>query len=173
MRTYTIALITLSAVSLVACGGNRGPRERPPLSPERVERLNDRYIRLWDANKDGLVTCEDVTVRRMQVFEQVNTDGDIGLSPSEYRQVVFEDKSFLFYRFDYMDKDIDGSISLAEFSRIPQNEFNSADKNKDCMISAAEAAESLRDQFRERGRGREGENRRNGGGRQRPQRQGN
>lgn len=172
MRLHTITLITLSAVSVAACGGNRGPRERPPLSPERVERLNDRFVRQWDINKDGLVTCEDIPARRQQVFDQVNADSDNGLSPAEYRQVAFEDKSFLFYSFEYMDENTDGAISLSEFSRIPQNEFNSADKNKDCMISAEEAAESLRDQFRERGRGREDNRGRGENGRQRPPRQG-
>lgn len=169
MRFALVAIVAISCVGIVGCA-KKGPKERPPLSPERIDRLHTRFLTLWDSNKDGTVTCSDITAKRRQTFNQLDVDRNNRLSAYEYGRVAFEDKSFRFHDFKTLDENINGSLDFDEFNRVQQNQFVSADKNSDCIISPPEAAESLRDQFRERsgGRGRDG---RRGDSQGRPPRQ--
>lgn len=150
----TIAL----ALCITACASNRRP-ERPELSPERKQGLYERILNKWDINRDQAVTCDDVIAVRKALFSTLDTDNNEVLSPREYRFAQFEDKSFLFYSFDKVNTTDDTDINFTEFSNVPHSEFAGIDRNKDCTVTVDEAAEALRDEFRERrGRG----DRRNG-----------
>ena len=148
----------LLSLSLVACATNKR-RERSEMPPERKQDLYERMITRWDVNHDGAATCADVVAMREELFIRLDTNNDKTLSPQEYRFAQFEDKSFLFYPYDTINTDDTAAISFAEFSAVPHSEFSGMDRDKNCTVSVDEAAESLRNQFRNRG-DREGSRRR-------------
>lgn len=156
----TIALALISVCLLAGCANNRDDRrEVPKLSPERKAQLYDRFVRRWDMNADKQVTCEDVNLQRRALFAVLDTDSDQQLTPSEYRYVNFEDKSFLFHPFAEVDTDKSGAIILSELNDVKHSQFVSLDKDGDCAISKIEAEVEARE------RARDGRARPEGGGR--------
>jgi len=156
-----LALITLSL--LAGCANNRDDRrKRPELSPERKAELYERFVRRWDLNADGQVTCVDVNLQRRALFSVLDKNADEKLTSGEYRYAKFEDKSFLFHLFTDVDTNTDGTISLMELDGVTHSQFTSLDKNGDCIVSELEAEAEARERARD---GREASGGRGKGGR--------
>jgi len=146
------AAIALSACSSGRPDGRRGPPPGGPgmmqgegMDPERMQNLVARYTERWDANNDGIATCDDVNLTRSRLFRILDEDKDGLLTPAEYRHSRFEDKSFMFFDFMTVDKDHDGSVSVEELVAVPNSQFLAADKDNDCRISPEEAMAAMQE----------------------------
>ena len=162
----TTAFTLASALFLSACAGgsDRGPK-RPELTPERKAELYERFVRRWDLNADDQVTCVDVKLQRRALFSVLDTDPDEQLTSGEYRYAKFEDKSFLFHLFSDVDTDSSGAISLNELDAVKHSQFESLDKNGDCIVSELEAEAEARERARDGREGRGGREKSGRGGR--------
>lgn len=171
-NTISQGILALITVSLLAgCAGNRDDRrKRPELSPERKAELYVRFVRRWDLNADGQVTCVDVNLQRRALFSVLDKNSDELLTSDEYRFAKFEDKSFLFHLFTDVDTNGDGAVSLRELDSVTHSQFTSLDKNGDCIVSELEAEAEARERARDgrEGRGGKDKGRREGRGGQRP-----
>jgi hypothetical protein len=115
------------------------------MDPERMQTLVARYTERWDANNDGVATCDDVNLTRSRLFRILDEDKDGVLTPAEYRHSRFEDKSFMFFDFMTVDKDHDGSVSVEELAAVPNSQFLAADKDDNCRISPEEALAAMQE----------------------------
>lgn len=137
-------LISAAAIMLTACSSKKlGPLEKP-MTPEMIANFYDRTLVQWDHNQDNTLTCDDVKTARTGLFQELDTNGNKSLGQTEYRRAQFEDKSFMFFRFDQLDSNADGIVSIAEFNSVSDSNFRAMDKNEDCNVSALEAAEFMR-----------------------------
>lgn len=157
-----VACSLILSLGLIACAGSndRGSK-RPELSPERKAELYERFVRRWDLNADGQVTCVDVDLQRRALFSVLDKDSDEQLTSGEYRYAKFEDKSFLFHLFSDVDVNSSGAISFEELNGVTHSQFTSLDKNGDCLVSELEAEAEARERARD---GREGRGGRGKGG---------
>lgn len=153
MKTASKHVVTalIIAVTLTACASRRKAPERPPLKPEQKQTLYNRLVTRWDFDKDGAVTCNDITVQRRSLFIELDTDNNDLLSVSEYRFARFEDKSYLFYTYQEVDIDKAPGLSFTEFNAVSHSQFVGFDRDKNCTVSIDEASDALRSQLEERG----------------------
>lgn len=103
----------------------------------------DRFARL-DGNGDGKITKEESIVVRTKLFERMDRNGDGAVDEDEMhraRQAIIDRATImearLAKRWDAMDADNDGKVSLAEFQQR-QVMFELADRNDDGVISEEE-----------------------------------
>lgn len=149
---HPISRFILSAVvalSVAACASRKGP-DRPELSPERKQDLYSRALGKWDINNDNVINCDDINILRTELFATLDTDGNGKLTPQEYRYAQFDDKSYQFYTYSAVNKNNSDGIDFAEFAAIRHSEFAGLDRDRSCIVTVEEAAEALRDLFRER-----------------------
>ncbi|GHF23407.1 hypothetical protein GCM10017044_17410 [Kordiimonas sediminis] len=148
----TTALLLLITAS--GCASRQeGP---PPLTPEQITQAHDRFLVRWDKNGDGVASCDDIRLIRSVIFNNVDLDQTRTLSETEFRRVVFEDKSYQLLILPDLDKNEDGSLSFEEFNAHPHYQFNYHDNNGDCIVDPEEAGEALRGQRRPGRRTRQG-----------------
>lgn len=157
---HKILVATLLSATLLA--GTADAAQQTPASPPAPQGhpTPPDPLLLADANKDGVVTRDEVTARLSAAFARVDADGDGKISPAEreaVREVLGgpgmdgppppprgpEGRPALRERMAgrmaaRMDKDGDGMISLDEQKARALARFDRADTNKDGKIDAAE-----------------------------------
>lgn len=170
-------LLMFSALSISACASHgpdrhKGPRmEMDPAKMEaRREEMQTRFLAKWDYDEDGLVTCDDIALKRSRLFRQLDSDNDGFLTSGEYRYAKFEDKTFLFYDFLTTNKNGDGGVDVDEFVAVPHSAFQRMDADSDCIVSPHEMMAAMHetkmgDPDRDRRGGKEGRGGRKGRGR--------
>lgn len=114
--------------------GGRPPGPRRPMGPPPI-------IAVLDADKNGELSAQEIANASVALLTlDVNKDGMLdrdemfppppdGKNPPKKGDHILK-----------MDKDGDGSVSLAEFLAGPTEAFNKIDKNSDGKIDADEAA---------------------------------
>lgn len=151
--------------ALGACGPARqrigGPL--PELTPAMREQLQQR-LNFYDLNQDGIVSCDDVAIRRAELFTIVDEDKNGGLDSGEYMELRWHDKLYVLLELSNDDRDHNGLISLTEFQERSDPYFRRLDKDRDCIITVEEYRVELRstnqERFRPEGTGQRRERRR-------------
>lgn len=166
MNKLATAIIT--AILVTACagpGGGRPDRQEPPEpSPERRAEMTARFLAKWDKNGDNQLTCEDVALERKALFVTLDEDASETLTSGEFRYAKFEDKSFLFHLFSEVDSDKSNDISVSEMQAVKHSQFESIDKDGDCLVNDQEMMLAMRDMLRSERAGRQGGKERQGRG---------
>lgn len=134
-------------------------QEQPQLTPEQItamrQRFRDSFMRLYDTNRDGVVTREEYDAARDAQFRRADTNGDGALSEAEY-VAEFEarlraergdrpvDDQFrraieqASRRFESIDRSRDLSISREEYDTVAARTFARTDTNNDGRVTATD-----------------------------------
>jgi EF-hand domain pair len=92
----------------------------------------------WDANHDGIYTCEEWKAFMDRIFKAADRNHDGSLSPSEFETVRKTDPSLADADFGYFDENQDGKISRKEFVEKPSAFILRFDRNGDCKVTPEE-----------------------------------
>jgi len=93
-----------------------------------------KWFQAIDANKDRVITLDEMHAARYQRFAMADQDRNGQLTPVELRT----DRAWL-ARFAAFDHDRDGRISILEFERRGHTRFAALDTDGDGRVSLHEA----------------------------------
>lgn len=93
---------------------------------------------IWDANHDGVYTCDEWKKYADQLFASADRNYDGKLDPSEFETVRKADASLADADFGYFDENQDGKITRKEFVEKPSAFILRFDRNGDCRVTADE-----------------------------------
>lgn len=130
--------------------------EQPQRSPEELaalrQRARENFFRLYDTNRDGVVTRAEYDAHRDAQFRRTDTNNDGALSEAEYvaeyearlRGERPVDDQFrrnieqASRRFESIDRDRNLSISRAEYDAVAARTFSRMDTNNDGRVDASD-----------------------------------
>jgi EF hand len=92
----------------------------------------------WDANHDGVYTCDEWKSFMDRLFKTADANRDGSLSPSEFAAVQKADPTLADADFGYFDENQDGKITRKEFVEKPSAFILRFDRNGDCRVTAEE-----------------------------------
>ena len=116
----------------------RGPRTKdvsPTSGPD-----------VWDANHDGIYTCDEWKSYLDRLFTLADHNRDGHLDPSEFKTVRQAGSTFADADFGYFDENQDGKITRSEFVNKPSEFILQFDKNGDCRVTPEEMKGASTDQ---------------------------
>jgi hypothetical protein len=93
---------------------------------------------VWDANRDGVFTCEEWKSFADRIFASADRNHDGKLDPSEFATVQKADASLADADFGYFDENQDGKITRKEFVEKPNAFILRFDGNGDCRVTGEE-----------------------------------
>jgi Ca2+-binding EF-hand superfamily protein len=93
---------------------------------------------IWDANHDGVYTCDEWKKYADQLFVSADRNHDGKLDPSEFAAVKKADATLADADFGYFDENQDGKITRKEFVEKPNAFILRFDKNGDCRVTPDE-----------------------------------
>ena len=137
MINYKLAILTLIPL-LASCVSGRDIARK-----ERIEDGKDHIMAEWDVNLDGIVTCVDLELKKIEQFNNSDLDKNKLLDASEFKVAPWGNKVFSVELLRSYDQNNDRQVSQQEFSAKPNAFFSSLDKNKDCTVSKEEIEQSL------------------------------
>jgi hypothetical protein len=92
----------------------------------------------WDANHDGVFTCEEWKGFMERLFASGDRNHDGSLSRAEFDAIKKADPTLAEADFGYFDENQDGKISRKEFVEKPSVFILRFDKNADCRVTPEE-----------------------------------
>jgi Ca2+-binding EF-hand superfamily protein len=92
----------------------------------------------WDANRDGVYTCDEWKSFADRIFTLADRNHDGRLDPTEFATVQKLDPSLADADFGYFDENQDGKITRKEFVEKPSAFILRFDKNGDCRVTPDE-----------------------------------
>jgi Ca2+-binding EF-hand superfamily protein len=125
--TLTVALVVTGAIPALA---QSAP---PPGDP-----MLGNGPPTWDANRDGVYTCDEWKRFMDRLFSSADRNHDGHLDPSEFQIVRKADATLADADFGYFDENQDGKITRQEFVDKPSAFILRFDKNGDCRVTAEE-----------------------------------
>jgi hypothetical protein len=93
---------------------------------------------VWDANHDGVYTCEEWKGFMDRLFKSADRNHDGSLNRAEFDAVKKADPTLADAEFGYFDENQDGKISRKEFVEKPSVFILRFDKNGDCRVTPDE-----------------------------------
>ena len=93
---------------------------------------------VWDANHDGVYTCDEWKSFVDRIFTSADRNRDGHLDPSEFATVQKADATLADADFGYFDENQDGKITRKEFVEKPNAFILRFDRNGDCRVTADE-----------------------------------
>jgi EF hand len=93
---------------------------------------------IWDANHDGVFTCDEWKKYADRIFTSADRNRDGKLDPSEFESVRKADAMLADADFGYFDEDQDGKITRKEFVDKPSAFILRFDRNGDCRVTPDE-----------------------------------
>ena len=133
------------AQSAPAGDAARGPRTKdvsPASGPD-----------VWDANHDGIYTCDEWKSYLDRLFNLADRNRDGHLDPSEFAIIRRAGTALADADFGYFDENQDGKITRSEFVDKPSEFILQYDKNGDCRVTPDEMKGTNTDQKPTNGRG--------------------
>jgi hypothetical protein len=109
---------------------------------------------VWDANHDGIYTCDEWKSYLGRLFNLADRNHDGHLDQTEFATIRKTGPTFGDADFGYFDENQDGKISRDEFVDKPSEFILSHDKNGDCRVTPDELKDTGADQKAQGGRGR-------------------
>jgi hypothetical protein len=92
----------------------------------------------WDANHDGVYTCDEWKSYMDRLFKSADHNHDGKLDPAEFATVQKADATLADADFGYFDENQDGKITRKEFVDKPSAFILRFDRNGDCRVTADE-----------------------------------
>jgi EF-hand domain pair len=93
---------------------------------------------IWDANHDGVYTCDEWKKHADQLFTSADRNHNGTLDPAEFAIVQKADSTLAEADFGYFDENQDGKISRKEFVEKPNAFILRFDRNGDCRVTPDE-----------------------------------
>ncbi len=93
---------------------------------------------IWDANRDGVYTCDEWKSFADRIFASADHNRDGKLDRSEFATVQKADATLADADFGYLDENQDGKITRKEFVEKPNAFILRFDSNGDCRVTADE-----------------------------------
>jgi hypothetical protein len=93
---------------------------------------------VWDANHDGVYTCEEWKSYLDRVFTAADRNHDGRLDPTEFAAVRKAGDMLAEADFGYFDENQDGKITRNEFVGKPSEFILRFDRNGDCRVTPDE-----------------------------------
>lgn len=112
-----------------------------------IEQENAAFVSAlerYDTDRDGVITCDDARLARINLFNQLDNDRNNKLNAGEYRLAKFQDQSFRYLEVSDIDRDLDLLISRSEFINVPDNSYLVLDGDGDCIATRAELIQAAR-----------------------------
>jgi hypothetical protein len=135
-----------SAQTAPAGGAARGTRSKDAPSTNGAD--------IWDANHDGIYTCEEWKSYLDRLFTLADRNRDGYLDPSEFPIIRRAGTAFADADFGYFDENQDGKITRSEFVNKPSEFILQFDKDGDCRVTQGEMKAESTDQKAPNGKGR-------------------
>ena len=95
-------------------------------------------LEAWDANHDGVYTCDEWKHYLERMFNLADRNHDGRLDPSEFVTVRKAAPILADADFGYFDENQDGKITREEFVGKPSEFILSHDRNGDCRVTPEE-----------------------------------
>lgn len=95
-------------------------------------------IARWDADSDGVLTCQEWKRYAERLFRHSDANGDGMLDREEFPTLGKHEPIFAKADLGYFDDNQDGRVSLAEFVDKPNPLFVRYDRNGDCQLTMDE-----------------------------------
>jgi len=92
----------------------------------------------WDANHDGVYTCDEWKSHLDRIFTLADRNHDGKLDETEFAAVRKADPALADADFGYFDENQDGKITRSEFVNKPSEFILRFDKNGDCRVTPDE-----------------------------------
>jgi hypothetical protein len=92
----------------------------------------------WDANHDGIYTCDEWKSHLDRLFTLADRNRDGHLDATEFATVRRADAALADADFGYFDENQDGKITRNEFVNKPSEFILRFDKNGDCRVTPDE-----------------------------------
>jgi hypothetical protein len=92
----------------------------------------------WDANHDGVYTCDEWKGSMDRLFTLADRNHDGHLDRSEFATVQKADATLADADFGYFDENQDGKITRKEFVEKPSAFILRFDRNGDCRVTGDE-----------------------------------
>jgi len=135
-----IGAVALGVLSATFAFGQSGP-----VQPGMSTKGSKGWLARADANKDGAITLEEVTVAREVRFSEFDRNKDGAVSADEVETAVRERVERRTKRIvRRFDKDRDGTITRDEFNRFAEERFTWLDLNDDGKVTKDEMPRSMR-----------------------------
>ncbi len=149
-----VSVISLSLpMSASAQGRGPGAPGGPGASPPQQSRAVERFMLMYDINRDGKVTVAEINDDQSRIFAAIDVDNDSSLSTDEMKR---RGRSLQTYRtttlFDLMDANGDGKLSLKEVQAPARRWFKRYDADNDGVMEASEVPARHGRRGRSRGR---------------------
>ena len=136
-----LALSLLSIAALTVAAGAALAQPRPGGPPEQRGGGDhaERFVELYDTNKDGKVSVEEIAAEHRRLFGAADVDTNGQLSADEFRR-----RGHLFQMvgatslFDMLDANSDGQLSVDELVAPSRRWFKRYDANNDGAMEATE-----------------------------------
>jgi hypothetical protein len=133
MIGVTLALLLTGVPPALAQSAAAGDATRP---------AQDALLRngppIWDANHDGIYTCDEWKSFVDRIFTSADRNHDGHLEPSEFATVQKADATLADADFGYFDENQDGKITRKEFVEKPSAFILRFDRNGDCRVTPDE-----------------------------------
>jgi EF-hand domain pair len=126
------------AVALLLAGGSVALAQSADnkIPPSRVAR--DTGPEVWDANHDGVYTCDEWKRYMERMFNVADRNHDGHLDKKEFETVRKAAPVLADADFGYFDENQDGKITRSEFVSKPSEFILTNDKNGDCRVTPDE-----------------------------------
>jgi hypothetical protein len=132
-----ISVLRIGVTLAVLAAGN-GLGVSSALAQARTDPLLNAGPPVWDANHDGVFTCEEWKTFMDRLFVSADKGKKGYLTRPEFEQIKKADPSLADADFGYFDENQDGKISRKEFVDKPSVFILRFDKNGDCKVTPEE-----------------------------------
>lgn len=92
----------------------------------------------WDANRDGIFTCDEWRAFADRTFTLADRNRDGKLDKAEFATVQKADAALADADFGYFDENQDGKVTRREFVDKPSAFIMRFDRNGDCRVTGDE-----------------------------------
>ncbi|MGF6308925.1 hypothetical protein ABIB82_002562 [Bradyrhizobium sp. i1.8.4] len=129
------------------------PDHAQPSSRAGGDRSPANAAEIWDANHDGVYTCDEWKAYLGRLFDRADRNHDGILTPAEFDGVRRPGSALADADFGYFDENQDGKITRSEFVGKPNEFILQNDKNGDCRVTPDELKGSTTEEKKPGGRG--------------------
>jgi hypothetical protein len=143
MKPFLFCLLTFafaSGVNLAAAQSSHG--DPPDDSASRGRDPLLASLPRWDANHDGVYTCDEWKLYVNRLFNAADRSGRGYINAKQFEAIQHGDPMFADADFAYFDENKDGQLSRSEFVDAPSPFFLRFDKNGDCKVTSDELKSS-------------------------------
>ena len=116
------------------------------LAPNAFAQSSTFGADVWDANHDGIYTCDEWKSYLGRMFNLADRNHDDRLDQTEFATIRKSGPAFAEADFGYFDENQDGKITRSEFINKPNEFILSHDKNGDCRVTKDELKDTGADQ---------------------------